>query len=512
MRSVSLLLAVGAMLVVVVRPSAAFPDARQAASQSVPATQSKPAEKKEDCGCEVKAPPDVLAVVNGVKVAAKDVDERLKDRIQELQNQVIEARRRQLDLEINSRLLEGEAKRLGITPDALLEREVSQKIKEPTDAEARAFYEQNRSRIQGEFNEIKDQVISYLRTQRQQAEAKKLADRLRAGTQVKVLAVSVTPPETDAGRARVFATVNGKRITSGDVEDALKPLIFSVQEQVYYLRKTALDVKINDLLLAEEAKKRNITSEALFEADVLPRLKPVTEEVALKFYEENKSRLEGGFDKLRPQIMEYLQNREQARAADAYAELLRKGATLQVYLKLPESPVFDIAIEDRPWRGGVNAAVTIVEFTDYECPSCAATQAVLEEVAKEYGDKVKLVARHFPLDMHKHAFKAAEAAEAAREQGKYWEYVTILFTNQRALEVEKLKEYASQSGLDRKKFDAALDSGKFSDRVKRDMADGDKIGVDSTPTVFINGKLAREKTREALKQAIEAALKDAVKK
>jgi protein-disulfide isomerase len=114
--------------------------------------------------------------------------------------------------------------------------------------------------------------------------------------------------------------------------------------------------------------------------------------------------------------------------------------------------------------------------------------------------------------MHKHAFKAAEAAEAAREQGKYWEYVTILFTNQKALEVEKLKEYASQSGLDRKKFDAALDSGKFSDRVKRDMADGDRIGVDSTPTVFINGKLTREKTREALKTAIEAALKDGVKK
>jgi len=119
---------------------------------------------------------------------------------------------------------------------------------------------------------------------------------------------------------------------------------------------------------------------------------------------------------------------------------------------------------------------------------------------------VKLVARSYPLDQHKHAFKAAEAAEAAREQGKYWEYVAVLFKNQTALEIDKLKEYAGQLGLDRKKFDAALDSGKFADAVKRDLAEGDKIGVDSTPTVFINGKRALDKSREVLKSAIEAAL------
>jgi protein-disulfide isomerase len=477
------------------------------------AGQTKPAAQKDaDCGCEVKIPQDVLAVVNGVKVTVKDVDEPLKDRVQELQKQVIEARKGQLETEINTRLLEAEAKRLGIAPDTLLEREVSQRVKTPTEAEARAFYDQNKSRIQGEFSQIKDEIIGYLTDLRQRDESKKLADRLRTRSQVKVLAASVTPPETEADRSRVFASVNGKPVTSGDVEDALKPLIFSVQEQVYYLRKTALDVKINDLLLTDEAKKRNITAEALFDAEVVPHVKPVTEEAARKFYEENKERVQGTYDKLRPEIIEYLRNREQGKAAEAFADQLRKGASVQVYLKLPEPPVFEIAIDDRPWRGGVNAGVTIVEFTDYECPSCAATQPVLEEVAREFGDKVKLVARSFPLDQHKHAFKAAEAAEAAREQGKYWEYAAILFKNQTALEVDNLKQYASKLGLDRKKFDAALDSGKFSDRVKRDVADGDKIGVDSTPTVFINGKRAREKSREALKTAIEAALKDVGKK
>jgi protein-disulfide isomerase len=183
-----------------------------------------------------------------------------------------------------------------------------------------------------------------------------------------------------------------------------------------------------------------------------------------------------------------------------------------VFLRPPDPPVFEISIEDRPWKGGTNAPVTVIEFTDFECPSCGATQPDLEEVAREFGDKVKLVARNFPLDQHKHAFEAAEAAEAAREQGKYWEYAALLFKNQKALETEKLKEYASQVGLDRKRFDAALDSHKYAGRVKQDLVDGEKVGIDSTPTLFINGKRVRARTREDLKAAIEAALKEAARK
>src|SRR5258705_10473222 len=116
-------------------------------------------------------------MVNGVKVMIKDVDEPIKDRVLTLQNQVIEARKHQLDVEINARLLEGEAARLGTTEDKLLEREVATKIKQPTEADARTFYEQNQSRIQGEFKDLKDQILGYLRNQSQEQEAKKFADR-----------------------------------------------------------------------------------------------------------------------------------------------------------------------------------------------------------------------------------------------------------------------------------------------------------------------------------------------
>lgn len=483
-------------------------DARQTASQS-----AAPAQKKqEDCGCEVKAAPDVLAAIDGVNISVKDVDEPIKDRIQAIQNQVIEARKRELDLQINSRLLEAEAKRLGITSEKLLEREVVSKVKAPTEAEARAFYDQNKSRIEGDFATVKAQVIGYLRSQRERDEAGQFAGRLRAQAQVKVLVTSATPPASDADRARVYAIVNDKQITSGDIEDALKPMIFDVQEQVYAMRKQALDMKINDLLLEREAQKRQMTGAQLFDAEVLPRVKPITDDAARKFYDENKNRVQGSFEQLRAQIIQYLQNRERNNAESAYAEHLRRGAAVQVFLKQPDPPVLEIAIDDSPWKGGANAPVTIVEFTDYECPGCSATQPLVEQAVLDFGDKVKLVVRNFPLDQHKHAFKAAEAAEAAREQGKYWEYIAILFKNQKALEIENLKQYAAQLGLDRKRFDAALDSGKFVEKVKRDIADGNKVGVDVTPTVFVNGRRLREKKAEDLKLAIEAALKEAGKK
>lgn len=134
------------------------------ATQSNPAA-SKPDEKKEDCGCETKVPSNVLAIVDGVNIEIKDVDELVKERVQPLQNQVIEARRRQLDVEINARLLTAEASRLGIATETLLEREVAQKVKQPTDADAQAFYDQNKSRIQGEFKDLRGQIISYIRSQ-----------------------------------------------------------------------------------------------------------------------------------------------------------------------------------------------------------------------------------------------------------------------------------------------------------------------------------------------------------
>jgi len=272
-------------------------------------------------------------------------------------------------------------------------------------------------------------------------------------------------------------------------------------------------LRINDALLEQEAQKRKVTTNALLDTEVTAKTKQVTEADARSFYDQNKERLNGGdFTQLKPQIMQFLQERETRNAQTAFAEQLRRAASIQTFLTRPAPPVYNISTDDQPSLGSPTATVTIVEFTDYQCPSCAATQPLIEKLLKEYEGKVRLVVRDFPLEQHADAYKAAEAAEAAREQGKYWEYVALLMRNQSALGVVKLKEYASQLSLDRAKFDAALDSGKFSDKVQRDMRDGMRLGISGTPTIFVNGRRVSDNTAESLEAAIETALKETDKK
>jgi protein-disulfide isomerase len=488
--------------------------ARPAATPAKPAatpapTQPAPAVKADDCGCESEAPPDVVAIVNGVRVSSKEIDEPIKGKIQELQQGVVDARKHELDLQINSMLLDAEAKKRGTTNTKLVEQEVIKKTPEPTETEARAFYDQNKARINSEWNaEMKDQIVQYLRDQRQRERAKQLADQLRAGAAVKMNVAEATPPATAADRARVFATVNGAPVTSAMIEEALKPLISSTQQQIYTLRKTQLDMRVNDLLLEQEAQKRQMTTKAVLDAETNAKLKTVTDADARAFYEQNKERINGSYEQVKAQVIQYLQEQQQQSVMSAFADQLRRGAALQMFLREPPLPVYQISTDDQPSRGVATAPVTLVEFTDFQCPSCAAMEPVIERIMTEYGGRVRLVVRDFPLTQHENAFKAAEAAEAARAQGKYWEYAHLLFINQKALEVPKLKEYATQVGLDRQKFDAVLDSGQLADKVQADSVEGTRIGVNATPTFFVNGRPLQERSYEALKSAIDAALKE----
>jgi protein-disulfide isomerase len=460
-----------------------------------------------DCGCEDKPLPEILGTINGVKITKQDLTPETRTRVEELQRQVIEARARELDLQIDSMLLESEAKKRSVSPSQIIKDEVIAKVQASTETDAQAFYDKNKSSIQGEFKDQKNNIVEFLRYQRQQEMAQKLAERLRATAQVKIIAKPTAPPATSADRARVLAVVNDKQITMGDIEASLRPLIFNVQEQVYALRKQDLELKVNDTLLAQEAQKKGVTTRALLDAEVSGKAPRVTDAQAEEFYNKNKDRISGEFAQLKPQIIQYMQEQKEDEATAAYAAQLRRASTVQINLTAPESPSFTIATDDQPVKGTAKALVTIVEFTDFECPSCALQHPILHRIVNEFGDRVRLVVRDFPLSQHANARKAAEAAEAAREQGKYWEYAAVLFRNQSALGVDKLRQYAGELGLDRARFDASLDSGKFAEKVQRDVMDGHKLGINGTPTIYINGKRVSDNSYESVKSAIEATLK-----
>jgi protein-disulfide isomerase len=302
----------------------------------------------------------------------------------------------------------------------------------------------------------------------------------------------------------VVATIAGQPLKAESLLERLKPIIYNMRLQAYEVSKTKLDQLVNDMLLLEEARRRQIGPEEIIRAEVSDKVRPPTEAEVVQFYDENKSRISGDLNSVRNQVANYLQEQNRQTLERELSARLRKNAQIRWLISEP-TPIVQISVDNDPSRGAVNAPVTIVEFTDFQCPACAAMHPVLEEVIKSYGNRVRFVVRDFPLSQHEWAQKAAEAANAANAQGKFFEYIAILFKNQKALDVASLKRYASELGLDRGQFDAALDRGVHAAEVQKDVEDARMYGVSSTPTIFINGVRLRMLTPDALKEAIDRA-------
>jgi protein-disulfide isomerase len=169
-----------------------------------------------------------------------------------------------------------------------------------------------------------------------------------------------------------------------------------------------------------------------------------------------------------------------------------------------------VSADDDPVLGNKNAKVTLIEFSDFQCPFCKRlNDDAIQQIKKDYVEsgKVKLVFRDYPLGFHPEAQKAAEAAECADDQGKFWEYHDLLFANQALLSITNYKAWAKQLGLNEAQFNTCLDSGKYASEVQKDFADGQAAGVSGTPTVFINGiRLVGAQPYSAFKQVIDAEL------
>jgi protein-disulfide isomerase len=150
----------------------------------------------------------------------------------------------------------------------------------------------------------------------------------------------------------------------------------------------------------------------------------------------------------------------------------------------------DAATYTAPVKGPATAPVTIVEFSDFQCPVCARLKPTLDQIKEKYGDKVRIVFRQYPLtSIHPNAPKAAEAALCANDQGKFWELHDAMFADQAGLAMENLKAKATKiAGLQPEPFNACLDSGKHAEEVRQDLASGTAAGVGSTPSMFVNGR------------------------
>lgn len=178
-----------------------------------------------------------------------------------------------------------------------------------------------------------------------------------------------------------------------------------------------------------------------------------------------------------------------------------------IFLALSVKPSYEPAEMEEHIRGNHDAPVAIVEFSDFQCPYCGAVQPTLEQLLQEYPEDVGIIYRHFPLPSHDYAAKAAEASECASDQGMFWEYHDMLFQNQKSLDMNSLKGYAARLGLNSTAFNACLDSGVMSQRVRFAQDSGVENGVSGTPTFLINGrKIYGNQPYSVFKAEVEKAL------
>ena len=318
------------------------------------------------------------------------------------------------------------------------------------------------------------------------------------------VAPAVAAPTTTTAATTTAALVAGRPIDLAAVDALIRPQLVEIRSREHQLRAQALDELIAQELIAKEAAARGVAVEALEKSEVEDKA-VVTDAEAKAFYDANKARVGSTPEaEALKQIKDGLGQQRQGERRSAFARELRSKYEVKVLLE-PYRVSVDLA--DAPVRGAARAPVTIVEFSDFQCPFCVRARPTVAKVREAYGDKVRWVFRHFPLSFHQYAEKAGEAAACAGDQGKFWEMHDTLWANNTKLDVAELKGYAVKLGLDAAAFGQCLDSGRHAGLVDRDMEAGASYGVSGTPAFFVNGRpLVGAQPFEAFQRVIDDEL------
>lgn len=296
---------------------------------------------------------------------------------------------------------------------------------------------------------------------------------------------------------KVWAVIEGLQLTEDHVRSVAATELDNLEMQKaqfesnyartrHEILSSTLNRLVEAKLLGLEATKRGLTQDQLLAAEVQSKLKDPSDQDVEAFYEANKNRLGQPKEQLLPQMREYLKQQNYKSAYDAFIARLKSAYSVESFLPHLRAEVESYG---HPSEGPENAPVTIVEFSDFECPYCSSLVPTLRQIQKNYGAKVRLAFRQFPLtSIHPNAQKAAEASLCAGDQGRFWEMHDLLFQEPKSLGLEALKDKAIQLKVDTTAFSTCLDSSKQAERVKQDLRDGSRAGVTGTPAIFVNGR------------------------
>jgi len=321
----------------------------------------------------------------------------------------------------------------------------------------------------------------------------------------------------------VIARIDGEEIRFSDLEYDLQKRykfeLHTLQVKLYKEKRSKLDKLIEEKLLEKEAKKKNMTPDALMTlinsetaeekqggnayretlyreyidkiSKGFPGFSEMSEDTqlnSLKRMLDIKNDFKGP---LKQEVINRMVERSRGfnlhNKKEDFLKEIRAETDIEITLERPELLRLDVQADDDPYLGAKDAKITLVVFADYQCSFCSKAQSTLKDLLGKRKDTLKLVFRDLPLASHKNAKIAAEAAECADEQGKFWEYNDLLFENQHSLGIESLKEFAKNTGLDTKEFNNCLNSGRQTPEVEKDIADAQLAGIMGTPAILING-------------------------
>jgi protein-disulfide isomerase len=286
----------------------------------------------------------------------------------------------------------------------------------------------------------------------------------------------------------VLARVNGRNITQTDLDSSIISQVLPLQQQLYAVRKVALENLIVSLILQDEARKRNVSVDELRTGLATGTIEIQRSEVEAAYAENASAFGAMSPDEAKERVRLDLESQARIQKYRDAVEKLKQAYGVQIYLEQPILRAIDT--KNAPTTGPTQAPVTIIEFSDFECPFCKGSQATIKKILETFPDQVRLIFKHRPLEGHSGAFPAAQAAFCAGEQNSFWRYHDALFALQE-FSLEVLKTLASNLNLDRKSFDECLKAERSRLSILNDVREAHRLGIDSTPTFVINGKLIR---------------------
>ena len=316
-------------------------------------------------------------------------------------------------------------------------------------------------------------------------------------------------PANAADAADVVARVDGSPIRGDELDQRVEKRLARVRQEEYEIRRQALQEMIGERLVEAEAKRRGLSREELLRDAVENQVLEPEPALVEQIYGQNEARFGSRTkDEAVSEIRRVLRDRARAERRSAFQAQLREKAEVVVALAAPRT---DMPVPaSAPALGPAGAPVTIVEFSDYQCPYCHRAQSTIDQVMSAYAGKVQLVHRDFPLDMHPQAFAAARASRCAGEQGRFWDYHRSLMTVPGPMDDADLRSRAAGFRLDAAAFAACLSSDRHDSAIRESFDAGAEAGVTGTPAYFVNGRLiSGAQPFEAFREVIDSELERA---